>query len=194
MDGANDISADVDERVERLICRCLDGEADAEERAELAGLLLRDPAARAVYEEYRRIDELAGAALRRDVANIISPRATTKARRWRVGLAAAILTTAAVVAISALPRLWSSGDQFAGNAPGAAPRLFPAGPQVSVPRVMPYGSARQFDFVNDDHQPFTRLNDLKRDVIGIRGKDDNRIYIFERDTQSTKLVPVSGDI
>jgi anti-sigma factor RsiW len=54
----------IDERIERLIGRRLDGEISAEENAELDQALLRDPAARALLESYAMIDGLAAEVLR----------------------------------------------------------------------------------------------------------------------------------
>ncbi len=50
----------IDERIERLINRKLDGELTPEEQLELDKELLRCPAARALYESYREIDGLVG--------------------------------------------------------------------------------------------------------------------------------------
>jgi anti-sigma factor RsiW len=56
---------EINEHVERLIVRRLDGELSAAEQLELDRELIRDPAARALYERYAAIDTLAGRVLAR---------------------------------------------------------------------------------------------------------------------------------
>src|ERR1043166_4536544 len=58
--------SEIDERIERLICRSLDGEATAEEQVELESALAKSEAARSLYDDYRRNDFAASAALRAD--------------------------------------------------------------------------------------------------------------------------------
>ncbi|MBN2562161.1 MAG: hypothetical protein JXQ75_14655 [Phycisphaerae bacterium] len=198
MNAPDDKPTGVDERIERLICRCLDGEADAEERAELAGALARDQAARALFDEYERIDKLAAEALRYDLGLAKSSAASRGYHRWRIGVAGAVLTAAAVIAMSFLPRFWSTGSPvMPGNHvaqdAGTRPRVVaPIAPPVVAPRMAGYSPS--IDYTDMDHRPFERLRDVRRDLIGIQGDKKNRIYIFERDRCSTRLVPVSGDI
>lgn len=54
---------DIDERIERLIVRQLDGEITPVEESELRRELLRTPQARALRDEYREIDRLAAGVL-----------------------------------------------------------------------------------------------------------------------------------
>jgi hypothetical protein len=192
MTDMNDIPTGVDERAERLICRVLDGEADAGQRAELASLLLRDPAAKALFDDYQRVDQLSASALRRDLAGA---RPVVVRRRFSgltIGAAGALVTAAAVVAISLLPSWLSSngagrGGQAvptAGMVPGAVPALPPQ--MIRSPNLYEYSEI--------DHQPARRLQDFRQDFIGIPSKNKNQIYIFERNKRTTTLVPVSGDI
>ena len=58
MTPARDNSRDVEERIERLICRRLDGEIDAVEQAELDRILANDPAARDLFNDYHVIQKL----------------------------------------------------------------------------------------------------------------------------------------
>ena len=55
--------SNVNERIERLIGRHLDGVSSPDEELELSRELIRNPEAHQMLEEYRRIDSLAGAAL-----------------------------------------------------------------------------------------------------------------------------------
>ena len=186
----------IEERVERLICRCLDGQAGRNERAELAGILRRDPAARVLLEEYQRIDAMAAEALRRDLGMAPTP-AASRAMRYRGvwgGLAGALLAAAAVVAFSFLPGSWSS-DAPGTSDPAAPPAVVDAG--AESPFTQPMVDQRgplMTDYQWVDHRPTRRLRDVRRDLIGIRGENKNVIYIFERDRQATRIVPVAGDI
>ncbi|MFQ5411521.1 MAG: zf-HC2 domain-containing protein, partial [Phycisphaerae bacterium] len=98
-----DIPDGVDERVERLISRWLDGEISPAESAELDRALAADPAARALFDDYREGDRLAAAALREDVGALRHPPSNGRFRGWRFAVAGAVLTAAAVVALSFLP-------------------------------------------------------------------------------------------
>lgn len=78
----------VDERIERLIVRRLDGELSDEEALELDRELLRSPQVRQLFEEYQRIDRAAGGALTAAVGDDASrptplPVAATPLRRKR---------------------------------------------------------------------------------------------------------------
>jgi anti-sigma factor RsiW len=53
----------LEERIERLIVRKIDGMLTQDEELELDRILIRSPEARQVYEEYRRIDDLAAQSL-----------------------------------------------------------------------------------------------------------------------------------
>jgi hypothetical protein len=55
--------SELEERIERLIVRKLDGMLTEDEELELDRILIRSPEARRVYEDYRRIDDLASQSL-----------------------------------------------------------------------------------------------------------------------------------
>ena len=204
MNAADDMPPGIDERVERLICRLLDQEATPEERAELAGILARDPAARALFEEYERNDKLAAAALHHDLEVADPPAAQRRYSGWWLGVGGALAAAAAVIVVSFLPGLWSPGrrvaqdqvaqDQVAQDQGAETPVIRPMNPGGVSPRRVNYSSPQWRDYRDVDYRPHRRLRDVRRDLIGIRGKNKNVIYIFERDTHSTRIVPISGDI
>jgi len=201
MNVADDKQIGVGQRIERLICRCLDGEAGAEERAELADILARDEAARALFEEYKQIDTLAADALRHDLTCASPATMPGRYHGWRLGIASALLAAAAVVALFFLPTLWSTVDptdrhDLVMQDDRVPPRVMNLVDRPSVrPQFVNHPVSSYADYQEVDHQPSRRLRDLRRDLIGIRpDKNKNVIYIFERDTHSTRLVPVSGDI
>lgn len=191
MNDMDDIPAGVDERTERLMSRVLDGEASSQEKAELASVLVRDPAARALLDQYERIDRLAATALRRDLAGV-SASSPARFRGWRMGAAAALVSAAAVVGLSFLPNWFS--PRIPGCSPqGGLPQVADTSRGIAPPESLigaPYGPA----YMNVDHQPVHRWRDLRQEFIGIPGETKDRIYIFERSRQTTRLVPVSGDI
>src|SRR5262249_2632729 len=88
----------IDEHVERLIVRALDGEATAAERAELDALMAQNPAVRALHDEYERLDGAAKTALERV---LVRPTPATPAPRiyrgpWLVAAAGVLAAAAAI--------------------------------------------------------------------------------------------------
>src|SRR6185295_3074138 len=92
---------DID-RVERLINRRLDHQNSAAEEAELDSLLAASESARAMLAEYVRNDLLASETLRFD-AEQVRPAPVRSRSGWRTTIAAAVLSAAAVIAISFVP-------------------------------------------------------------------------------------------
>ncbi len=177
----NMIGPHVDERIERLICRSLDAEASPAEVAELEAALSREPAARALFEDYRRNDRWASLALHADVAASGARRGGRFRAVW-VTASAAVLAAAAVVILSFLP-IFNRGEPVAVRPPSPTG----TGPRLRAP------SAAFVDYRNEDYQPRQRLQNVRRDLIGIRGDNPNVIFIIERSTRATQVVPVSGD-
>ncbi len=190
MNAEFDIPTGVDERTERLICRSLDRELTTDEHAELGSLLRTNPAARQLLEEYGRIDQQTVHALRRDFESAKTVVAAGRFRGIRLAAAGAVLAAAAVVALSFLPNIWSTG-----TGTGLAPAHRVA-VQPTIGRQTPGGPQQFVDYREDDYLPQRRQRDVIRDLIGVRGKNQKNqdvIYIFERNTQSTRITPISGD-
>ncbi len=178
---------DVAPRVERLICRYLDGQISDEDETELLGNLDRDAGARRLLESYRRIDADCASALRADLARAVGTPGPRRRNGLLVGAAGAVLTAAAVVALSFLPSIWTSPSRrAAGTVGGGASSVTnPSWPPVFV------------DYRDMDYAPRERQRDVVRDLIGVPGKNEKNedvIYIFERNAQSTRIIPISGDI
>ncbi|HKQ46978.1 MAG TPA: hypothetical protein VJZ71_02785 [Phycisphaerae bacterium] len=189
-----DIPAGVDEPTERLICRSIDGELTADERAELTEILRTNAAARRLLDEYTEIDRLAIRAIRRDLESAKTV-AAGRFRGIRLAAAGAVFTAAAVIALSFLPNLWTGATLLTPAGPIAVQSQIGHGrPQIS-PADM--GRTGQFvDYREYDSLPQQRRQDVYRDLIGVRGKNNKNqdvIYIFERNTQATKITPISGD-
>ncbi|MFQ5429812.1 MAG: anti-sigma factor family protein [Phycisphaerae bacterium] len=175
----------VDERVEHLISRSLDGEATAAERAELAGIVATDPSLRALLEDYRRIDAMAARALRADFARAHSGAGPRPSRTYWIAAAGAVLAAAAVIAFSFLPMFDSARNRVAN-------RNDPT-PSIARP-AQPSGDGLHFvDYDNRAYGPRRRVDRVRRDLIGIRGENPNVIYLFERRAKTTRVTPVSGE-
>jgi len=171
----------VSERTERLICRALDGETTPDEQRELDAILLRDAAARALYHDYRRNDACAAQALHRDFERAMTAAYPRHRRGLWLATAGAVLAAAAVIALSLFPQLFSAG------APNRIVKWDPSNDPGWLPAV------QTVDYKNVDYTPRQRHQRVTRDLIGVQGEDPNTIYIFERNTRSTEIVPVRGD-
>lgn len=191
------------EDVERLIVRHLDREISPADQARLLQILNESAEARALLAEYREIDAIAGAALRADASGGGSPvlrvspsKAAGSPRRmlhpWVVGAAGAVLSAAAVIGIATFMRTSPIEPSVATNSRQSRPSLQDFGSE----RARPLGVSPAVEFADyrtPDYQPGVRVENVYRDLIGIRGSNPNRIFIFEREAQATKRVPVSGD-
>lgn len=194
MNNTHDDYPGVNERVERLINRRLDGEISAADDAELTDILDSNPAAQRMLADYQRLDASAARVLTYDFDKAKTAARPRQHGGFRLAAAGAVLAAAAVVALSFLPDLFrtavrsgSSGDVVvAPNAPMFRSNDSPRG-----------GFVPQFvDYADVDYMPQERLEDVYRDVIGVRAKDRNNkdiIYIFERNAQNRRIVPITGD-
>ncbi|MBK8268274.1 MAG: hypothetical protein IPK83_08185 [Planctomycetes bacterium] len=147
-----------------------------------------------MLSEYEKTDALAVSAMRRELAAQSIHRQqlalqaavipfSRKIRPWLVGTAGAILTAAAVVAISFI------NTPSPKERPIAAENESPGRQTVEIPKV----ATDLVDYRDVDHQPREKWGNVYRDLIGIRGTNPNVIYVIERQTESTKRVPVSSD-
>jgi hypothetical protein len=176
--------------IERLISRHLDGALTEDEELELSRELIRNPEARRVMEESRRIDALAGAALDRAVPNreisfdpstLITDRAPRCRQHYNRGwwlipgaLAAALL--AVVVNRATLPD--ASGPQVVER-----PDRHPIAAQVVGPQTG--GANGVMQQVGATPVPRRQIKrDIAREVYGILG-EDGRIYWIEVDRRRT---------
>ncbi len=182
----------VDQRTERLIVRRLDGELSEDERAELDRTLLRCPEARALLEEYQRIDGAAVAALSASAVSCGKPietfprvaqPATSRgySRLWWV-LPAAIAATIVLMVTFAGPR--GTGPEMV-SAPVVAPtdQGDPEPRPAAVPEGL--GPVRQAGYGTD----VDRSTD--RDLLYILGTDGN-IYVLEQERVRTARTPGRG--
>jgi hypothetical protein len=187
-DEFNTIPDEVSERTERLICRMLDSEITDEEQTELNMELRRSASARAMLAEYQSVDARAMVALREDFAGVATASMGGLRRGLWLAAAGAVLSMAAVVALSFLPR-WLESDTAS-----LAQRETSNRPTVASDRISPViRPATLVDYRDEGVVPTARFHDIHRDVIGIPDPSGDTIYILERNVQSTRMQPISGD-
>jgi hypothetical protein len=134
--------AHVNERIERMISRQLDGELSAEEELELNQELIHSPAARGLMEEYEKNDLMARMVLRTtlapdDVQPEFHPAEAGFSRgTYRVGwgLASAVAVAASVALILSAPSLFRAMDRrpMESIVAEAAPDVPHVGPKAGI--------------------------------------------------------------
>lgn len=196
------------EQLERLITRSLDGEISAADRAILNAELDADPQARRLFDDYRRLDGAAHAALQTvaDAPRIIQlPRRPQRPNRRMTWLAAvpAVLAAAAAVVFFIAPR---GSEPKPTDAPqvvsiGKPPlkNLVPHDPANSALQTPAWAGqadpgAQFVDYVDQPSLQPRRLNrHLTRDWIGVMDETGRNIYLMQNNHRRTRIVPVSGD-
>lgn len=142
---------DVSEHIERLITRKLDGEITVDEALELDRELIRSPQARALFDECRRLDQLAAACIKSSVGHrsddapvlvIGGPAVKSPVGHRRhawIWAAAAMAACLALVVIWNTPNGNESADRLAERRIESAVPQFTGQhgprPQVGMPRV-----------------------------------------------------------
>jgi len=179
----------VDEHIERLIVRRLDGELSEPEAAELDRELLRSPEARRLLEEYQRIDAAAAEALAaacRPEAAPLPPvlpgggRAAVRQRwlQWVVPLAAAAAVAMAVVLVA--PR---QGRVVPVAGPAEPPR------QVARPVVRPQFTAHGDGGVYRGGLGGRDVDrTINQNLLFIVGQDGS-VYVIDQQRIRTALQP-----
>ena len=165
------------EEIERVIVRRLDGELGEAESLELDRAILRDPEVRALWDEYRRLDALAGGALDGALGSEVSPidwqkvAATPVVQRLRPLRPAWFFVPGAVAAallalVIPRPTFEPAGNGVADRTPHAATPMQPMVPPSAANGVL--------------HNVGTSKRDADRELLGIVG-DDGNIYWIEVD-------------
>jgi hypothetical protein len=178
---------DVGKNIERLIVRALDGEISEDDQLTLNRELIRNPNARQLMEEYRRIDEMTASALGETLSNdslpidvttlpdqIETPQLGRSAHRawWLLvgAVAAALLATVSARFFVPITQQQMITDNTI--------------PQHNVPRILP--EQRSY-YPQDGVIRNASMNDKPsvkrsagRDAFGIMG-DDGNLYWIEVD-------------
>ncbi len=167
------------EQLERLISRCLDGEASAEERRDLQRALRRNPSADALFEEYAALDREAGHAIRAAVA---APGIGPVLRRpsiWREAGLALAACVAMLVWLQPLERPSAGGAADASRASWFAP------PPTTT------------DSWTDDARSVERLGvpmaDTDREWIVVPGERPGEYLVIEVNRTRTRLLQLRRD-
>jgi anti-sigma factor RsiW len=191
----------VDEKLERLISRHLDGELTPDEELELNRAIIRDPQAHQVLEDYKRIDSLSGAVLDHALTapcdfdvDALAPAAVPLPKKahspvwWLIPSAIAAAFVVMILTQNPSP----SGTVADGSRPAAI--------QENPGTLLPSPSTAEFggspvQQVSTGAAPMRRVRyDTVRDLTGVIG-DDGRIYWFEVDrTRKVKRNPQNSNV
>ncbi|MCK6455784.1 MAG: hypothetical protein L6Q92_04560 [Phycisphaerae bacterium] len=191
----------IDEPLERLINRSLDGELTSEEREQLDRALGDNPAARQLLADYQSIDARAQDALR---GVFVSTRPAVvswrPSRGMRLAAAMGVLAAAAGLVLMVGPRLIDA-ERSAGPLSPPSVRSDPSEPPL-LARVDPAPFANEpssGDVLLADHIeesppiPRTRDRRMTRDWLGVMDESGDRIYLLEMDHRRTRVMTVSAN-
>lgn len=189
--------SEMDDRLEHLISRRLDGELTEAQEHELNKWLVRDPEARCLLDLYEQQDAAVGAALEAalgraphsvsadglNVAGFAPPR-RFRQWLWPTAAAAAVLLVFSV-SLRLLP--WSA------DRPGTSqPGLTPSGPVVVSPSSDGDPAEPTLVEWTDVDALREHRRDRSRDVFGVLGPDGRTLYLLEMNRTQTTVLPVSG--
>jgi len=189
----------VDEKIERLIVRSLDGGLPAEDEHELNRELIRNPEARRLFDEYHEVDRLAGGALQGvragrsidlDAVFAAPCEPSHRSRRLSWSHHRGWLMVPGAIAAALLAMVIAR--------PGLSPSITP---HIAVPgkrmapiadSQSPWGVQGQGVIRPVSTAPRIR-SDTGREIIGVVG-DDGNIYWIEVERTRTIRVPASRDV
>ncbi len=172
--------------IERLIVRKLDGELSPEQSLELDRELLRNPDARQLFEDYKKIDALATNALG-EAYDSITPQfemnslplqadthfgSSKKRYGWLIVGAVAAAILALIIPVPSLQINQSNSPQVVNKSNTTTP--LPMGDMRPV-MTQPSSQDGMMNYV-DWRQPRIQ-RDNGREIIGVRGDDGNLYWI-----------------
>lgn len=183
----------IDERIERLINRRLDGALTEEEALELDKAVLRSPQARRLAEQYQRMDALAADALR----DALDARTTTpqeaavrvRASYWpaRIVRLAGLGAIAAGVALAVVMVGQLIGPRHPTSDPQPVEPLNV--PMVELPdRLQPAPAEPRPTLVIERAWPGE--NDFTRDILGVFDEQTRSLYLLEANRPGTGEGPM----
>jgi len=189
------------EQLELLITRALDGEISAADRAILGAELDADPQARQLFNDCRRLDLAAHAALQSvaDAPRIIKLPQRPKRRMTWLAAVPTLLAAAAAVVFLIAPRGGPpqvDAPQIVSSKKPPLKNLVPHVQSTLDPDWANPGDsgARFVDYVDHPSLQPRRLNrHLTRDWIGVMDPTGQNIYLLQNNHRQTRIVPVSGD-
>ncbi len=188
----------IDERVEHLVSRSLDGELTEAESLELNRLLIRSPEARALMEEHERTGTLAGEALRAafadgassdERAGQLARAAVSRRRPWPA------MRRAPAVAAAVLVGMIIGG----GAGHWAATRAIPAAPEpAGIDPAHPPLVAGAVPVEDDSSAivvegPRRHEQRTVHDIFGVFDEETQSVYLLEASRTQTNVVPASAN-
>lgn len=180
---------EISEQLERLICRCLDGDLNEDEQLELNRELIRNPQARQLLADYQSVDRTAAAALDlafgKESASEVQPQPHKKVvarvrRRHTVrrlipgAIAAALLATV-------IPNPWRRAAKTPVERIASVSHPAPAPIVGANPMSVPTRTVSMNSGAPAVHR------DTGRDIIGVLGDDGNLYWIEVEKTRTVKL-------
>jgi anti-sigma factor RsiW len=166
-----------DDILERRIVRSLDGELSEDEQLELDRELIRNPAARCLFEEYRAVDAAAASAfsLIRDAEFTLHPVPQAFAQRrdgWRFR-AFWLIPGAIAAALLALivPK----------------PAMDPVAPPASAPPGASWSAVENDGLIRPISSTPSVHRSTGRDLVGVVGEDGNIYWIEVQRTRTLRL-------
>jgi len=180
---------EIDERVERLIVRRIDGELTPAEQDELNAILLRSAEARRMLSDCEQNDGLAS-----EVIDAVAERrwpsgdASMRTRRFdaivsRIGLVAGLAAAAAIAIVTIVP--WRTEPVSRDSQSSVPTDVAQAGRVVPVQDDLVYTSAEL---------PYRGERRIDRDYIGVMDDSRDSMLIFQIDRTRTIRLPVAGDL
>ena len=182
---------EIDEKLERMIVRFLDGEAAPAEAAELRQRLFTDPSAKLVLHEYSRIDLEARQALGSLFAGTPASATTPKRRPLgpiiRFAMAVGVMGAAAAIGfmLSPSPRT---------DIPARPDRARPEPSLVRSPTT-PQSTLASDEALNPDEtwrrmMPHRDYSEVRQDWLGVYDEQTKRVFLIGVDRRGKRTVPV----
>ncbi len=182
--------SNIDERIEVLINRRLDGELAPDEGQELDEALIQNQDARVLLDDYQRLDDLAGQVLQGAFADStrVAELPTTSSRRRsmdRAWWALPFVAAAALVLLVVFSDQNKSGSQIVGSEDSVI-TMPTTNSEHGVTLQDGPGEIRQAAAISDSVDRTANTNSLY--IIG----NDGQLYVIEQQRLRTARVPKSG--
>ncbi len=178
----------IEERTERLINRRLDGELTPAESLELDKLLIRNPDARALLEEYVQMDGRAHDALSTCLSATDAPQDAAEIEPIKPPIRSRMYS---LVAASGLAAAMAMAVLFSQST-----RSVVTPSQSGVAALdhqivqAPVDEESQLQWASAFEGPRRQTESLDREVLGVWDGESRRLYLLEADNASSLVEPV----
>ena len=187
----------IDERLEYLMTRQLDGRISEAERLELNKTLIRSPEAHRVFDEYQANDALATEALRRVFdpptpasaePPILDVTVRSRWRGWSVMRPLFVAAAAIVLAVMIRGIPWTTND---GPAQGQQAQVVSATPgPAETPAMADARPESKGESPQNMLTPRYAHEYMPRDFLAVLDDQSRNIYLLEMDRPRMGIVPV----